>query len=115
MSITVYHNARCSKSRQTLALLAENGIEPTIIDYLENPPSLSTLLTLQKRLSLSSPRDMMRTKDALYNELNLDKASDEELIHALLNHPVLLERPIVVVGDKAVIGRPPENILAIIS
>ena len=114
MSVTIYHNPRCSKSRQTLALLEENGVTPDIILYLENPPSTATLEALIKALKLSSARDMMRTKETTYKELSLADASEDALIDAMSEHPILMERPIVVNGDKAAIGRPPENVLAVI-
>lgn len=114
MSVTIYHNSRCSTCRNTLALLTEKGINPTIVDYLDSPPSAKIIAKLQKMLGFESPRQMMRAKETIYKELDLDNANNEQLIQALLEHPVLLERPIVVVGEKAAIGRPPENILAIL-
>lgn len=114
--ITLYHNPRCSKSRQTLALLREHQIEPTIIDYLNTPPSSAELKKLLNALGMT-PRELMRKKESLYKELNLndDSLSEADLINAMTEHPRLIERPIVVVGHKAVLGRPPENILEIIT
>ncbi len=115
MTVTIYHNPRCSKSRQTLALLEEKGIEPEIVLYLENPPSKAKLKGIMKKLGLSSAREMMRVKEAPYIELDLANATAETaLIDAMADNPVLIERPIVVKGEKAAIGRPPENVLDIL-
>jgi len=114
MTVSIYHNPRCSKSRQTLALLEEKGMSPEIILYLETPPTKTELKALVAKLGLASPRDMMRKKEAPYKELSLADASDAALIDAIAAHPILLERPIVVSGDKATIGRPPENVLAVL-
>jgi len=113
--ITFYHNARCSKSRETLALIdtEQNNIE--IIKYLENAPSIEQLQKLIQQLDFSSARQLMRTKEALYKELNLATENDEaKLIEAMHNNPKLIERPIVVANNKAAIGRPPESVLAIL-
>ncbi|MHA6307434.1 MULTISPECIES: arsenate reductase (glutaredoxin) [Hafnia] len=114
--VTIYHNPRCSKSRETLALLQEQGIEPQIIQYLDTPPDAATLKTLLKELGFSSARQLMRHKEDLYKELNLadESLTEDQLIDAMVNHPKLIERPIVVKGKKARIGRPPEQILAIL-
>lgn len=114
--VTIYHNPRCSKSRETLALLQEQGIEPQIIQYLDTPPDAATLKTLLKELGFSSARQLMRHKEDLYKELNLadESLTEDHLIDAMVNHPKLIERPIVVKGKKARIGRPPEQILAIL-
>ncbi|MFV0575560.1 MAG: arsenate reductase (glutaredoxin) [Vibrio sp.] len=116
MSVTIYHNPRCSKSRQTLELLTEKGIEPEIVKYLDEAPSVETLKTLYKQLGLSNVRDMMRTKEDDYKALNLGDASvtDEALFEAMVSHPKLLERPIVVANGKARHGRPPEQVLEIL-
>lgn len=115
MSVTLYHNPRCSKSRQTLALLEEQGESITIIKYLETPPSAETLKQLMQSMNISA-RDMMRTKEALYKEHALDNAdlSEADLIQAMVDYPKLIERPIAVKGKKAAIGRPPENVLSIL-
>lgn len=114
-NVTIYHNPRCSKSRQTLALLEEQGISPTIIKYLETPPTVADVENILALLALS-PREIMRTKEAEYKELELNKAdvSDAELITAITSTPKLLERPIVLANGKAAIGRPPENVLTIL-
>ena len=115
MTVTIYHNPRCSKSRETLALLEANGVEPEIVLYLDNPPSKAVLKTLVKNLGFSSAREMMRTKEDVYRELGLAAETKEAaLIEAMAENPVLIERPIVVNGGKAAIGRPPENVLAIL-
>ena len=115
MTVTIYHNPRCSKSRQTLELLRGKGLDPKIIEYLKNPPDKSEMTGILALLGLA-PRDLMRKKEAEYkaNGLDAPDLSDEQLIDALIEHPVLIERPIVLAGDKAAIGRPPENVLEII-
>ena len=113
MAIQLYHNPRCSKSRATLALLEEQGIEPEIIEYLNDPPSETTLKKIQKALGCAVT-DMVRKKEAPYSENGLESASDDGLIKAIAKFPILLERPIVVNGDRAAIGRPPENVLEIL-
>ncbi|MCE9883996.1 arsenate reductase (glutaredoxin) [Obesumbacterium proteus] len=114
--VTIYHNPRCSKSRETLALIKEQGIEPTIIQYLETPPDAATLKTLLKELGFTSARQLMRHKEDLYKELNLadESLTEDQLIDAMVNNPKLIERPIVVRGKKARIGRPPEQVLEIL-
>lgn len=115
-SVTIYHNPRCSKSRETLALLEEKGIKPTIVLYLETPPDAKTIKTLLKELGFSSARQLMRTKEDLYKELNLDAAdlTEMQLIAAMVDHPKLIERPIVVHNNQARLGRPPEQVLEIL-
>lgn len=113
--ITIYHNPRCSKSRETLALLQNQGIEPTVVQYLQNPPDATTLKQLLKALNIS-PRELLRNKEDEYKTLKLadPKLTDEELIAAMCQHPKLIERPIVVKGKRAVLGRPPENALQLL-
>ncbi len=115
MSVTIYHNPRCSKSRQTLSLLQERGIEPTVIEYLNTPPSPEKLRGILAMLGLE-PRELMRKKEAAYAEGSLDNPnlSDDDLIAAMVKHPILIERPIVLANDKAAIGRPPEQVLDIL-
>ena len=115
MSITIYHNPRCSKSRQTLALLQERGIEPIVIEYLKTPPDAAMLKSLLGKLKLP-PRELMRSNEAVYKEAGLadPQLSEAALIKAMVEQPVLIERPIVVNGDRAAIGRPPENVLSIL-
>lgn len=111
---TVYHNPRCSKSRQTLALLEENGVQPEVVEYLLSPPSATRVEELIGMLGIE-PHDLLRKKEAPYEELGLDEnSSKEEIARAIAKHPILLERPIVVVGKKARLGRPPENVLEIL-
>jgi arsenate reductase len=111
--VTIYHNPRCSKSRQTLALLEEQGIEPRVVLYLEQPPSVDELRNLLAQLGIG-PRDLARTKESIYAELDLASASDDDLITAMTTHPVLIERPIVQANGKAALGRPPEDVIAIL-
>jgi len=113
--VTIYHNPRCSKSRNTLALLEENGISPTIVLYLEAPPSRSQIKSLLGKLGISAGELVRRGEDA-YKAAGLSKESSEaDILSAMAEYPKLIERPIVVKGDKAVLGRPPENVLALIA
>jgi arsenate reductase len=114
-SVVIYHNPRCSKSRAALKLLEERGIQPRIVKYLETPPDHATLKSLLQRLGMK-PRDLMRKKEKEYKALGLDdpNLSDDELIDAMVKHPRLIERPIVVAGDKVALGRPPEKVLEIL-
>lgn len=113
-NVTIYHNPRCSKSRETLALIEAQGIKPEVVLYLEAPPSSAVIRTLLKQLGFDSARQLIRTKEDLYKELNLDNASEEQLIVSMVNNPKLIERPIVIVGNKARLGRPPEQVLEIL-
>ena len=116
MTVTIYHNPRCTKSRQTLALLEERGIDPKVVLYLETPPTAERILELSKMLGVA-PLAFTRTKEARFKELGLnkkDERSDAEWAHILADNPKLIERPIVVVGDKAALGRPPEDVLEIL-
>lgn len=115
MDITLYHNPRCSKSRQTLQLLQENDIEPSIVDYLKTPPNHQQLDSLLRGLAMG-PRELMRTNEPDYKEHNLDNdsLSRDQLIAAMIAHPKLIQRPILVVGDQVALGRPPEAILEIL-
>ncbi|MDV7105069.1 arsenate reductase (glutaredoxin) [Vibrio sp. TH_r3] len=116
MTVLIYHNPRCSKSRQTLQLLQDNGIEPEVIAYLTDVPSVDTLKTLYTQLGCTKVRDMMRTKETVYKELNLSdqSLSDDQLFQAMSENPKLIERPIVVANGQARHGRPPEQVLDII-
>lgn len=116
MSVVIYHNPRCSKSRQTLAVLEENGVQPEIVKYLETPLTVVELKALYSQLGFESVRDMMRTKEADYKEANLgaESVTDEELFQAMADNPKLFERPVVVANGKAKIGRPPEQVLEIL-
>lgn len=116
MSVTIYHNPRCSKSRETLALLEQRSITPEVVHYLDNPPNAATLSSLISMLGFSSPRELLRQKESEYKALGLDdlSISHDLLIDAMVAHPKLIERPIVVNQDKAAIGRPPENIIKIL-
>ncbi len=112
--VTLYHNPRCSKSRQALVLLNENAEGVTVIEYLNQPPTADELRRLIKSLGFPA-HDIVRTKESEYEEAGLSPASGEdEVIAAIVRHPKLLERPIAVCGAKAVIGRPPERVLGIL-
>lgn len=113
--ISIFHNPRCSKSRGALELLEERGIQPEIIRYLETPPSDAELKALLVKLGIGA-RQLLRTGEDEYKELDLANPAltDDQLIDAMTQHPRLIERPIVIVGSKAVIGRPPEKVLEIL-
>jgi len=115
MTMEIFHNPRCSKSRATLALLQERGYEPTIRLYLENPPDRNELRAILGKLGLDA-RQLLRKGESEYRELGLaDPSLDEDsLLNAMAAHPRLIERPIVVVGGRAAIGRPPESVLDIL-
>jgi arsenate reductase len=112
MAVTIYHNPRCSKSRQTLALLEEQGIAPQVVEYLKTPPDAATLRGLLQKLGLG-PRDLLRQKEAAEAGIALDLDGDA-LIEAMVAHPIVIERPIVVSGKRARLGRPPEKVLEIL-
>jgi len=111
----MYHNPRCSKSRQTLSLLKENGIEPEIVEYLKTPPDAATLRKVLRMLGIG-PRELMRTREKRYKELKLsdESLSEDALIDAMVENPILIERPIVLHGKQAALGRPPERVLEIV-
>ncbi len=113
--VTIYHNPRCSKSRETLALLEARGVTPRVIEYLQTPPSKSELDRILKLLNLE-PRTLMRKQEPEYRELKLDNEAltREQLIAAMVAHPRLIERPIVLANGKAALGRPPANVVAIL-
>ncbi len=112
METIIYHNPRCSKSREALALLVARQIPHRCVEYLKHPPSRATLQKLLRALGLPL-REMVRRQESVYAELNLADADDEVVLNALCTHPVLLERPIVVHGARARIGRPPANVLTL--
>ncbi|WP_196138310.1 arsenate reductase (glutaredoxin) [Aliikangiella sp. G2MR2-5] len=111
----IYHNPRCSKSRQTLEILNEKGVDVEIVEYLKNPPGKSELTAVIKALGVT-PSDIMRKKEAEYQEAGLDQEglSVEQQVEKMIAYPKVIERPIVVKGNKAVVGRPPENVLDLI-
>jgi len=115
VSSTFYHNPRCSKSRQTLQLLNENGVDLDVVEYLKTPPDYETLNAILTMLNIE-PRDLMRKGEDEYTQLNLNNAAltREQLIHAMVETPKLIERPILVKDGKAVIGRPPELVLELL-
>jgi arsenate reductase (glutaredoxin) len=108
--VTIWHNPRCAKSRGALALLGERGIEPTVLRYLQDAPSRAELERVLQLLGTDDPRTILRTGEPLYRQLGLADADRDALLDALAEHPALIERPIVIRGDRAVIGRPPERV-----
>lgn len=113
-TFTIYHNPRCSKSRDTLALLQKNGIAPTVIEYLKTPPNKSELKAIVEKLG-SGPETIVRKGEEIYKTQYAGKTlSDDQWLDALASNAILIERPIVVAGEHAVVGRPPENILKLL-
>ena len=115
MTVKIYHNPQCSKSRQTLQILQGEGVEAEVIEYLKQPPSRSELIEILQALGLK-PRELMRQGEAEYKQAGLDdpSLSDDQLIQAMLDHPRLIQRPIVVKDGQVIIGRPPERVLDIL-
>ena len=115
MSVTIFHNPRCSKSRQTLSLIQEKNIDINIIEYLKTPPDISQLKQILKQLGYE-PRQLMRKSEQIYKDLDLgnENKTAEDLIISMTQNPILIERPIVLSGEKAAIGRPPESVLNIL-
>lgn len=115
MPVEMLHNPRCSKSRQTLTILEENGVKPVLVDYLSNPPSMEELRDILRLLDMQ-PRDLMRKGEAEYKENNLSDAglTTDQLLQAMIDFPKLIERPVVLANGQARIGRPPESVLEII-
>ena len=115
MAVTIYHNPRCSKSRQTLQLLQDRGIEPEIVEYLKAPPSADEMDAVLAKLGIE-PRALMRTKEAVWREAGMadEKLSRRQLIDLMVANPIVIERPIVVNGARAALGRPPESVLSIL-
>lgn len=115
LKVQILHNPRCSKSRATLQVLQENGIEPEIILYLDTPPDTDQLISILEKLGMT-PRELMRKGQSEYKAMGLDnkQLSDEQLISAMLEAPILIERPIVLANGRAAIGRPPESVLEIL-
>ncbi|TAK59633.1 arsenate reductase (glutaredoxin) [Methylobacter sp.] len=115
MNVKIYHNPRCGKSRQTLQLLKEQGIEPEVIEYLKTPLTVQELDDILQKLDME-PRELMRKKEAEYKANGLDDVAldRQALLQAMVNNPILIERPIVIAGGKAAIGRPPEDVRAIL-
>lgn len=116
-AVKIYHNPRCSKSRETLELVKSKGIEPEVVLYLETPPDAQTLRQLLSMLNMASARELMRQKEDLYKSLDLanSQLTEDELIQAMIDNPKLIERPIVVAHGQARIGRPPEDVFAILN
>ena len=116
MSIKIYHNPRCSKSRQTLEIIREAGAEPEIVEYLKDPLSIEEIKAILKTMAVNDPREIMRPKETIYKELGLDNenSSKDVLVRAIAENPILLERPIVITDKGACLGRPPENVKEIL-
>jgi len=114
-NVTIYHNPHCSKSRQTLELLRAQNVQPTIIEYLKTPPSFDELKLVLNLLNLSA-RELIRSKETVYREKNLSNPdiTENELIQVMIEQPILIERPIVIHNNKAILGRPPEKVLEIL-
>ena len=114
--LVIYHNPSCSKSRETLQILENSNLNPTIVEYLDNPPTRQELKKIIGMLNVSA-RDLLRTGEQVYADANLDREalSEDEIIAAICQHPILLQRPIVVSGERAVIGRPPARVLELIA
>lgn len=115
MDVTIYHNPRCTKSRQTLALLEAKGLKPKIVEYLKTPPSAAELDRILKLLG-REPREVMRRQEEPYKALGLDdpKRTRKDLVTAMVENPILIERPVVLANGKARLGRPPESVLEIL-
>jgi arsenate reductase (glutaredoxin) len=115
MSVKIYHNPRCTKSRQTLQLLKDKGIEPEVIEYLKTPPSAAELADILDKLGME-PRALMRKQETEYKANGLDNTAldKQALINSMVANPILIERPIVVANGKAAVGRPPESVLGIL-
>jgi arsenate reductase len=113
MTVTIYHNPRCNTSRQTLALLEKKGVKPQVVEYLKTPPTAVELKQLLAKLGLR-PRELLRKKEAKEAGLDESELSDAQLIAGMVKHPIAIERPIVVKGNRAALGRPPEAVLKIL-
>ncbi|MBT5914027.1 MAG: arsenate reductase (glutaredoxin) [Rhodospirillaceae bacterium] len=115
MSVIIYHNPRCSKSRQALSLLHEKNIDTDIVEYLKSPPTVSELKDILLKLGYK-PRQLLRKNEQIYKDLELgsDGKTDDDLVNAMVDNPILIERPIIISGDQVTIGRPPESILDIL-
>ncbi|MDQ3146641.1 MAG: arsenate reductase (glutaredoxin) [Actinomycetota bacterium] len=115
MGVSVWFNPSCSKCRTVQGMLADRDIDAELVEYLDRPPTRGQLHRVLDLLGTSDPRHIVRTGEALYAELGLAEADDEAVLDALVSHPVLIERPIVVVGDRAVVARPPERLLELLA
>ncbi|MGE3476988.1 MAG: arsenate reductase (glutaredoxin) [Rhodospirillaceae bacterium] len=113
MALTIYHNPRCSKSRETLALLEGKGLSPHVVEYLETPPSQAELKRILKALGVPA-KDIVRKKEAAAAKIDAEAMKEADLVAAMAAHPEIIERPIVVNGEKAALGRPPERVLGIL-
>jgi len=109
-SVTIWHNPRCTKSRATLSLLDQHGLDPTVIEYLKTPPSADEIKSTLKKLHMTA-HEFIRKGEDVYKQLGLDGASEDKLVAAMAANPILIERPVVFFGKRAALGRPPENVL----
>jgi len=112
--LTIWHNPRCSKSRSTLDILQERGVEASVVKYLDEAPTRADIEGVLAKLGTDDPMAIVRTGEDRWKELGVDKADREAVLDALAANPILIERPIVIKGDRAVIGRPPENVLSLL-
>jgi arsenate reductase len=112
--VTIWFNPSCSKCRTAQGILAENGVDPTVVRYLDSAPTVEQLEGVLKMLGTDDPRAMVRTGESVYKELDLASADRDTLLKAMATHPILIERPIVIVGDRAVVARPPERLLELL-
>jgi len=115
MSVSVYFNPACSNCRTVQSILAEEGVDASYVRYLEKAPSREDLEGVLKALGTDDPREIVRAKEPIYRELNLDGASRDELLDAMIAHPILIQRPIVIMGDKAIVARPGERVRELLS
>ena len=113
-AVTIYHNPRCSKSRKTLELLRENGIEPNVVEYLKTPPDKAALRKITRMLGLTAEQIVRKGEDTFKQNLAGKSLNEDQWLEALAEHPILIERPIVVKGAQAILGRPPENVLELL-
>ena len=114
-AVTVWFNPSCSKCRTAQGILAERGVDATYLEYLHDTPSVDELRRVLTLLGTDDPRAIARTGESVWSELHLDDASDDEVLEAMVAHPILIERPIVIVGDRAVVARPPERVLELLN
>lgn len=113
-AVTIYHNPRCSKSRKTLELLRERGIEPNIVEYLKSPPDKAALRKITKMLGLNAEQIVRKSEDAFKQHFAGKTLTEDQWLDALAKYPILIERPIVIKGSQAVLGRPPENVVELL-
>jgi arsenate reductase len=113
-TITIYHNPRCGKSRAALAILAEHGVEPVVVEYVKNPPTIDDLRAILKKLGMTAGQIVRKGEDIYREKFSSKAMSDEQWLDALVQYPVLIERPIVIKDNRALVGRPPEKVLELL-